>query len=64
MPVLQLIVILLLIGFGLWLIDQIDFINEKIRKIIKAVVIVATIIWLLLYFVPMLTWGPYIGPRH
>jgi len=64
MPLIQLVVVLLVIGLALWLVDQADFINEKMRRIIKAIVIVATIIWLLLYLVPMLTYGPWIGPRH
>jgi succinate dehydrogenase hydrophobic anchor subunit len=47
MPVLQLLVILIVAGVGLWLVNKYIPMDRKIKSILNAVVVVIIVIWLL-----------------
>ena len=50
MPVINLIIILAVIGVLLWLVNQYIPMEGTIKKILNAVVIIATVLWLLSVF--------------
>jgi low temperature requirement protein LtrA len=52
MPLITVVLILIGVGFGLWLVNQIEAIDSKIRKIINGVVILVVVLWLLSLFFP------------
>lgn len=47
MSLLYVVIVLIVIGVGLWLINNYIPMDEKIKKVINIVVIIAVIIWLL-----------------
>jgi hypothetical protein len=47
MPLIQLLIILIIIGAGLYLVNQVLPIDPKIKTIINVVVIIAVLLWLL-----------------
>lgn len=49
MPLLQVLVILLVVGFLLWLVNRIPM-QETIKSILNAVVVIAVVLWLLNIF--------------
>jgi hypothetical protein len=50
MSLIALIIILALIGVALWLINGLEFIDAKVKRIINIVALVVIIIWLLYLF--------------
>jgi hypothetical protein len=60
---LQILVALILLGFLLWLVQQLPFLDPTMKKIICAVVILIVVLWLLTAFFPAL-WGPLMFPRR
>jgi hypothetical protein len=66
----RVIVPLILVGLGLWVLSQLDFIDAAMKRIIRIVVIVLTVLWLLLgVFVPLIQTmdsgpGPGYGYHH
>jgi hypothetical protein len=50
MPLIQLVVILVVVGVVLWMINSYIPMQDTIKKILNAVVIIAVIIWLLSVF--------------
>lgn len=64
MPLIQLIVILIIIGFLLWLVNTVIPMDGKIKQIINVLVVVVVILWLVTLFFPgLMRWGPVVGPR-
>jgi len=50
MPLIQLVIILVVVGVVLWMINSYIPMQDTIKKILNAVVIIAVIIWLLSVF--------------
>jgi hypothetical protein len=50
MPLIQLLVILIVIGFGLWLVNNYIPMQGSIKGILNAVVVIAVVVWLLNVF--------------
>jgi len=50
MPIVTVIIILVLIGFAMWLINSFIPMASSIKSILNAVVIIAVILWLLTVF--------------
>jgi len=50
MPLLQVIIVLVVVGVGLWLINNFIPMEGTIKMILNAVVVIAVIIWLLSAF--------------
>ena len=50
MPLLQLVIILVLIGAGLWAINAYIPMQPTVKKILNVVVIIAVVLWLLSVF--------------
>lgn len=50
MPILTLIIILALIGLGLWAVNQYIPMQPTVKKILNIAVIVAVVLWLLSVF--------------
>lgn len=50
MPILSLILVLVVVGVGLWLINNYIPMDGKIKSILNAVVVIGVIIWLLQVF--------------
>jgi hypothetical protein len=50
MPLIQIVLLLIIVGVGLWLINQYIPMAASIKSILNAVVIIAVIIWLLNVF--------------
>lgn len=50
MPILSLIIVLVVVGVGLWLINNYIPMDGKIKSILNAVVVIGVIIWLLQVF--------------
>ncbi len=49
-PLITIVIVLLVVGVGLWLINAYIPLDPKIKKIINIVVVVAVVIWLLQVF--------------
>lgn len=64
MPIIQLIVILIVIGVLLWLVNSFIPMDEKIKSILNAVVIIFVVIWLLYILMGMFGTGPVIPMHH
>jgi hypothetical protein len=48
MPIVVIVLILVVVGFALWLFNQyVNFIDARFKQIINWFVVIATIIWLL-----------------
>ncbi len=62
MPLIQLLVVLIVVGVGLYLIQTIPM-DATIRTIIRVVVILAVVLWLLQAF-GLLSGGPVLGGGH
>lgn len=61
MPLIQLVVILILVGLGLWLINRYVPMAEPIKTILNVVVVLVVLLWLLGIF----GFGDfYVGPRR
>lgn len=58
MPLIQLIVILIVIGVLLWLVNTYIPMDARIKQIINAVVIIAIVIWLLLFLLSAVGLSP------
>lgn len=54
MPLIQVVIVLIVVGLLLWLCNTYIPLDPAIRKILNAVVIIATVIWLVSLF---LGWG-------
>ena len=54
MPLVQLIVILIVIGILLWMVNNFIPMDEKIKAILNAVVVIVVVLWLLFALFPML----------
>jgi hypothetical protein len=50
MPLIQVVIILIVVGVILWLVNSYIPMQETIKKILNAVVIIAVILWLLTVF--------------
>jgi cation transporter-like permease len=50
MPLIQLIIVLVVVGVGLWLINNFIPMEGTIKMILNAVVVIAAIVWLLSAF--------------
>lgn len=50
MPILSLILVLVVVGVGLWLINNYIPMDSKIKSILNVVVVIGVIIWLLQVF--------------
>lgn len=62
MPLIQVLVILIVIGFLLWLANSYIPMDSKIKQIINIVVVIVVILWLLSLFFPhLMHWGPRVG---
>lgn len=48
MDLIHVVVYLILVGVGLWVVNQIEQIDPKIKRIINIAVIVLVVVWLLL----------------
>lgn len=65
MPVIQLIVILAVIGLLLYLVNQYVPMDDKIKRILNVVVLIAVVIWLLNVFGLLSGLSSMrVGPRH
>lgn len=64
MPLLNLVVILILIGVGLYLINRYIPMSEPIKSILNVVVILVVIIWLIQVLGLITGSGPWVGPRR
>lgn len=50
MPLIQLVIALVILGVGLWLINNYIPMDGKIKQILNVVVVIAVILWLLSVF--------------
>ena len=50
MPLIQIVLLLIIVGFVLWLINQFVPMAASIKSILNAVVVIAVIVWLLNVF--------------
>ena len=50
MPLIQIVLLLIIVGFALWLINQFVPMAASIKSILNAVVVIAVIVWLLNVF--------------
>ena len=50
MPLLQVVIILIVVGVGLWLVNSYIPMQATIKKILNAVVVIAVVLWLLNVF--------------
>jgi hypothetical protein len=50
MPLIQIVLLLIIVGVGLWFINQYIPMAASIKSILNAVVVIAVIIWLLKVF--------------
>ena len=53
MPLIQLVIILIVVGFLLWLVNTIIPMDPRVKQIINAVVIIVVVLWLVSLFVPL-----------
>ena len=63
MPLLQVVVILVLVGLGLWFVQAKIPMDATIKSLLTGVVIVATVLWLLGLFFGWDFGGVWVG-RH
>ena len=52
MPIIQIILVLVVVGFLLWLVNAYLPMDAKIKTILNAVVVLVVVLWLLSVFVP------------
>ena len=52
MSLINLIIILVVVGFLLWLINQFIPMDAKIKQILNIVVVILVVLWLLSLFIP------------
>jgi hypothetical protein len=50
MPLLNLIIVLVLVGFGLWVVNTYIPMDRKIKSILNVVVVIVVVLWLLSVF--------------
>ena len=50
MPLLQIVIVLVVVGFGLWLVNRLIPMQHTIKSILNAVVIICTALWVLNIF--------------
>ena len=50
MPLLQIVIVLMVVGVLLWLVNRFIPMQGTIKSILKAVVVIATVLWLLNIF--------------
>jgi low temperature requirement protein LtrA len=63
MPLIQVIIVLIVVGVLLWLANTMLPMDDKIKKILNAVVLIVVVLWLISLFLPM-TAGPWVGRPH
>lgn len=54
MPIIQIIVVLIVIGFLLWVVNTIIPMDARIKQVLNAIVILLVVLWLLNLFFPAL----------
>jgi len=47
MPIVQLVIVLIVVGVGLWLVNNYIPMDSKIKSILNVVVVIAVVLWLL-----------------
>lgn len=60
MSIFQIAIILIVIGFLLWVVNKVIPMEDTIRKIFNAVVILAVVIWICVKFLHLADIGPQI----
>jgi hypothetical protein len=60
----QLIVILLVVGFLMWLINVLPFIEATMKRIVCGVILFAALLWLLFALYSIFWGGPVAPPFH
>lgn len=60
MPVIQIVIVLLVVGVGLYLVSLIPM-DAKIHTIIRLVVILAVVLWILQLLMPSACWNYRVG---
>lgn len=53
MPLLSFIIVILVVGVLVWAIDYIPWIDPTFKQIAKVVAVIATVIWILSFFLPV-----------
>jgi hypothetical protein len=54
MPIIQILVTLIVIGFLLWVVNQLIPMDGNIKKVINVFVVVLVVLWLVSMFFPVL----------
>lgn len=60
---LYILVVLVIVGLGLWVLDQIP-IDATIKRIIRVIVIVLVCLWLLWWLISLFPYGGLVPPRR
>lgn len=65
MPLIQVIVILVIVGFLMWIVNSYIPMDSKIKSILNLLVMIVIVLWLLWLFFPgLMNWGPRVGPHR